>query len=86
MKKQNKKSKKKSEKFELEYEIKFWKEWLDADMLKQLEMVEKLPLFKMCLDMEDTKMWKEAFAQLINGYFEDLRDACYVKELKDKSK
>jgi hypothetical protein len=26
------------------YEIKFWKEWLNADCLKRINMVEKLPM------------------------------------------
>lgn len=42
-------------------------------------MVEKLPLFKMCLKMEDKKMWREMFAQLINGYFEDLENTVYTQ-------
>ena len=81
MKKQNKNTKRKAN--YRDYEIKFWKDWLEADMLKRLNMIEKLPLFKMCLDMKDTKMWREAFAQLINGYFEDLRDACDVEHSKE---
>jgi hypothetical protein len=34
--------------------------------------------------MEDTKMWRESFAQLINGYFEDLREACFIENIKEK--
>ncbi len=62
-----------------EYGIKFWKEWLDADALKRLELVKKLPLFKMCLGMKDTKIWRFAFANFINNYFEDLENEVYIK-------
>ncbi|MEK6860236.1 MAG: hypothetical protein AABX54_05480 [Nanoarchaeota archaeon] len=69
------------------YEIKFWKDWLEARNLNRLDMVEKLPLFKMCLKMEDSQMWREAFAQLINGYFEDLESAVYTKiDLENEKK
>lgn len=69
------------------YEIKFWKDWLDADMLKRYDLVKKLPLFKMCLQMKNEKMWKEAFTTLVNGYFEDLESAVYTKiSLEKKNK
>ena len=72
-----------------EYEIEFWKDWLEADMIKKQELVEKLPFFKMCLVMEDNKMWRHSFTTLINGYFEDLESAVYTKirlEQKRKNK
>jgi len=62
-----------------DYEIKFWKDWLEADILKKHKLIEKLPLFKMCLQMKNNKMWKHAFTNLINNYFEDLESAVYTK-------
>ena len=75
MKKQNN-SKKDADR---DYEIKFWKDWLKADTLKRLDLVEKLPLFRMCLQMKDEKAWRESFATLINGYLEDLENACVIE-------
>lgn len=70
-----------------DYEIVFWKDWLDGDFLKRRELVENLPLFGMCLNLKKTKMWKDMFANLINGYFEDLEAAVYTKmRLEDKKK
>ncbi|MBU4502543.1 MAG: hypothetical protein KKA79_08145 [Nanoarchaeota archaeon] len=62
-----------------EYEIKFWKDWLEADIIKKKELVEKLSLFKMCLEMKDNKVWRHSFATVLNGYFEDLEAALYTK-------
>lgn len=64
-----------------EFEIKFWKDWLYADMLKRLAMVEKLPIVR---DVKrfgklPKKMRKHIFAQMLNGYFEDLESAVYTK-------
>lgn len=66
------------------YEIKFWRDWLKADCLKRLDMIEKLPLFKMCLVMKDEDMWRKSFATLINGYFEDLESAVCTKLSNEK--
>ena len=68
------------------YEIKFWKDWLEADSLKRSDLVEKLPVFGMCLKMEKTQMWRMAFTTLINGYFEDLESAVYTKIRLEKEK
>lgn len=82
-----KKTKKQIKFSEGEYEIKFWKDWLEADMIKKHELVKKLPFFKMCLKMENNKMWKYAFATMLNGYFEDLESAVYTKiRLENKNK
>lgn len=62
-----------------EYEIKFWKDWLEADLLKRQELVKKLPFFKMCLIIKDDKVWKHSFTTVLNGYFEDLEAAVYKK-------
>ncbi|HLD38710.1 MAG TPA: hypothetical protein VJB05_00160 [archaeon] len=62
-----------------EYEIKFWKDWLESDTLKRLDIVKKLPLLDMCLKMKNEKIWRESFSSLVNGYFEDLESAVYLK-------
>lgn len=71
----------KSKKFKEEFEIKFWKDWLEADMLKRGEMVEKLPLIRFLDDGQklSKKMRLRIFAQLLNSYFEDLESAVYTK-------
>lgn len=62
-----------------EYEIKFWKDWLEADSLKRHELVKKLPFFKTCLIMKNDKTWKNSFTILLNDYFKDLESAVYTK-------
>ena len=70
----------------LDYEIKFWKDYLHSDHLERLKLVEKLPLRKMLKDLEKIKSKKitekmkaQMIAQLLNGYFEDLESAVYTK-------
>ncbi len=60
------------------YEIKFWEKWLNAGFRRD-EMVEKLPFFRMSLKMKDNKLFRHAFATMLNGYFEDLESAVYTK-------
>lgn len=67
-----------------EYEIKWWKDWLEADCLERQGLVEKLPFFRMCLQMENRKMWKRMFSRMLNSYFEDLESAVYTKMARDK--
>ncbi len=64
---------------EQNYEIKFWKDWLETDNLKRLELVKKLPLIYMDLKIKDKKLWKHSFVGLLNSYFEDLESAVYIK-------
>lgn len=75
---------KKLNKKENNYEIKFWKDWLEADYLGRLKLVTKLPLFKMCLKMKNEKIWRTAFSSLVNGYFEDLECAVYTRIRSEK--
>ena len=74
----NKKNKKK-----MEYEIKFWKDWLEADCLKRMKMVEKLPIVKeMCKTKNlnlSKKQQEHFFALMLNSFFEDLESACLVR-------
>ncbi len=63
------------------YEIKWWKDWLEADMLKKEEMVSKLPIMKNLWDLKvlPEDMRKKMFAQTLNGFFQDLENAVYTK-------
>ena len=36
-----------------DYEIKFWKDWLEADFLKKEELVKNLPMVKSLWDLKD---------------------------------
>ncbi len=60
------------------YEIKFWEKWLNAGFRRD-ELVEKLPFFRMSLKMKDNKLFRHAFATMLNGYFEDLESSVYTK-------
>ena len=70
------------------FEIKFWKDWLNADLLKREEMVSNLPIIKEILNIKELpeKFRKQALTNVLNGLFEDLRDAVYIKIERDKKK
>ena len=68
---------------EQDYEIKFWKDWLESDGLKRLKLVEKLPLLDKNLKMK-SKLVRHSFVGLLNSYFEDLESAIYIKMHKEK--
>ena len=72
--------KKQKEKKE-EYEIKWWGNWLEADMLKKEDMVSKLPIIKSIwnLNVLPEDMRKRTFTQTLNDLFEDLKNAVYTK-------
>lgn len=67
------------------YEFKFWEKWLNADF-KRVDLVKKLPFFKMSLKMKDNKLFRHAFATMLNGYFEDLESAVYTKISMEQKK
>lgn len=67
------------------YEIKFWEKWLNAGFRRD-ELVEKLPFFRMSLKMKDNKLFRHAFATMLNGYFEDLESAVYTKISMEQKK
>lgn len=67
------------------YEIKFWEKWLNAGFRRD-ELVEKLPFFRMSLRMKDNKLFRHAFATMLNGYFEDLESAVYIKISSEQKK
>jgi hypothetical protein len=77
-----------------EYEIKFWKDWLEADSIKRRELIEKLSIVR---DIENInkmqkipkKIRKHFFVSLLNSFFEDLENVIYTKirlETKKKKK
>ena len=71
-----------------DYEIKFWKDWLESDCLKRADLVEKLPIVKEILKMNKVpeKIRKHSFASILNGFFEDLESAVYTKIMLEKKK
>lgn len=60
------------------YEFKFWEKWLNSD-IERVDLVKKLPFFKMCLKMKNNSLFRHAFATMLNGYFEDLESSLYIK-------
>ena len=79
--------KKQKEKKE-EYEIKWWKKWLEADMLRKEELVKKLPIIQSVWGLKDLPngMRERTFAQTLNGMFEDLENAVYTKIHNEEKK
>jgi len=71
-----------------DYEIKWWKEWLEADSIKKEEMVEKLPIIKEVLSLGKLPpdVGKHSFTLMLNSFFEDLESAVYTKVRLDKKK
>lgn len=72
-----------------DYEIKFWKDWLEADNLKRLKLVENLPVVKKVFKVNKVlpkKYRAEFFAQYLNSFFEDLESAVYIKVRLEKKK
>ena len=76
---------KKKEK-KVEFEIKFWEDWLNADLLKREEMVENLPIIKEIWGLKDMpeNVRKHSFALMLNSFFEDLESAIYTKMRNSK--
>lgn len=71
-----------------EYEIRWWKNWLEADCIKREEMVEKLPIVKEILSMNKIpdKIRRHSFALILNSFFEDLESAIYTRMRLEKRK
>jgi len=72
--------KKKKSKYK-DYEIPFWGEWLDSDVLEKLRMIEKLPIIKEMVNINKLpkKFREHSLALLLNSFFEDLESAIYTK-------
>lgn len=71
-----------------EYEIKWWKDWLEADCLKRRDMIENLPIIKDLGKIERVpeKIRKQSFALMLNSFFEDLESAVYTKVRLEEEK
>lgn len=71
-----------------EYEIRWWKDWLEADSIKREEMVEKLPIVNEILNFGKLpeEIRKHAFVSMLNGFFEDLESAVYTKIRLEENK
>jgi hypothetical protein len=72
-----------------EFEIKFWKDWLYSDLIKRMDLVEKLPFVKEVVGVSKLpeKLRKRAVATMLNSFFEDLESAVYTKiRLESKKK
>jgi len=66
----------------MEYEIEWWKDWLEGDILKRQELVEGLPFIKGLPDLvklEDSNVIKHVASNMLNSFFEDLENALYTK-------
>lgn len=79
--------KKQKEKKE-EYEIKWWKDWLEVDLLKREDMVARLPIVKSVWNLKDLpkNIRERTLAQTLNGIFEDLQNAVYTKIRNEEKK
>lgn len=82
MKKTNKtKNKNKASRKNEDYEIKFWKDWLEADLIRKEKLVGGLPIIR---DLEHLnklppKLRKHIFTLSLNSFFKDLTDAVHTK-------
>ena len=60
-----------------EFEIEWWKNWINGDALQRQELVEELPIIEdlttLILDEDlDSADKHMIISSLLNGYFEDL--------------
>ena len=70
-----------------DYEIKFWKDWLEGDLLKREKLVKNLSIIKNYskLSKLPKKIRETALVSMLNGFFEDLESATYTQaRLKKK--
>jgi len=75
----------------MDYEIKFWKDWLEGDLLKREKLVKNLPFVSRVIELSKDKrieerMKKETITMQLNAFFEDLESAVYTKIQLDKTK
>ena len=63
------------------YEIPFWGEWLDADLLKRGEMVRKLPFVREVANVGKLpkEIREDSISLMLNSFFENLESAVYIK-------
>lgn len=71
-----------------EFEIKFWKDWLEADILERQELVGKLPFIGQVQNLHKlpVKLRKQVLTTFLNGFFEDLEGAIYTKMRLEKQR
>ena len=58
-------------------EIKWWEDWLEADLLEREKMMKKLPIIKDTYDLAhsvDKKTFEFSLRTLLRSYFEDLEN------------
>ncbi len=67
--------------YDKHYEIKFWKDWLEADFVDRRKLVKQLAIVKEQPYPESLskRMKTSIYASLLNSYFEDLENACRAK-------
>lgn len=71
------------------FEIKFWKDWLEGDLLEKQKLVKKLPIIKELAGINKLpeKYREQTLATLLNSFFEDLESAVYTKiRIENKKK
>ena len=70
------------------YEIKWWKDWIESDHIERLEMTKKLPILSELykFDKLEKDMQVHMQGMLLNGFFEDLESAIYTKIRLEKER
>ena len=70
------------DKIKQEKGIKFWRDWLNADLLKREEMIGNLPIMKSIwgLGTMPKRIRKRALTIMLNSFFEDLEAQIYLGE------
>ncbi len=70
-----------------EYEIKWWEDWLEADIIEKEEMVYNLPALADLLKLKGISkdMRRKLFARNLNYLFQDLQNAMCIKIANEKT-
>ncbi|MEK6948290.1 MAG: hypothetical protein AABX19_03530 [Nanoarchaeota archaeon] len=71
-----------------DYEIKFWKDWLEGDHLKRLKLVKNLSIIREVKELNNIpgEYRERMLVTSLNGFFEDLEAAVYTKIRIEKEK
>lgn len=71
-----------------DYEIRFWKDWLEADRVKRLKLVKQLSIVKEIKNINELpeKYREEFFVSHLNSFFEDLESAMHTEARLEKRK
>jgi len=64
-----------------DYEIKFWKDWLEGNLLKREKLVKNLLIVRNYSELSrlPKEIRETALVSMLNGFFEDLESAVYTK-------